>query len=62
MPLNRLTKEGLLRELIGQPTLKRGGKAIKYYELSEDGKKVLKELEMLNQVMWKGLQFGVENE
>jgi PadR family transcriptional regulator, regulatory protein PadR len=55
VPLSRLTRDGYLREIIGNPTAKRGGKAIKYYELSEDGKAVLQELNELNQVMWKGL-------
>jgi len=55
VPLNRLTREGCLKEIIGQPTAKRGGKAVKYYELTEDGYEVLRELDELNRVMWKGL-------
>ena len=60
VPLSRLTNEGLLSEKIGQPTAKRGGKAIKFYEISRDGLKVLRELDNLNQVMWKGLQWEIQ--
>lgn len=59
VPLSRLTRDDYLRELIGQPTAKRGGKAIKYYEITDAGMAVLRELNTLNQVMWKGLQADV---
>jgi len=56
VPLSRLAREDYLREIVGQPTAKRGGKAIKYYEITEAGMVVLRELNALNQAMSKGLQ------
>ena len=55
VPLNRLSREDFLREIIGNPTAKRGGKAIKYYEITDKGMTTLRELSSLNEVMWKGL-------
>ncbi|OGU55518.1 MAG: hypothetical protein A2V66_07110 [Ignavibacteria bacterium RBG_13_36_8] len=56
VPLDRLTKEEYLKEVIGNPTAKRGGKAIKYYQLTDEGMKALAELKALNETMWKGLE------
>lgn len=56
VPLDRLTKEGYLKEIIGNPTAKRGGKAIKYYELTDEGMSALAKLKALNETMWKGLE------
>lgn len=61
VPLDRLTKGEYLKESIGNPISKRGGKAIKYYEITEDGMKALSNLKTLNEVMWKGVD-GLLNE
>ncbi|MFC2134335.1 PadR family transcriptional regulator [Bacteroidota bacterium] len=56
VPLDRLTKEEYLKERIGNPTAKRGGKAIKYYQLTDEGMNALAKLKALNETMWKGLE------
>lgn len=50
--LKRLETQGYLRPEIGDPTAKRGGKAIKYYRLSEDGIQALKAVQKLNDSLW----------
>ena len=42
VPLDRLTKMELLGTSIGKPTARRGGKAIKYYVITEHGILILK--------------------
>ena len=56
VPLDRLNKMELLRTSIGEPTARRGGKAIKYYEITDDGRKALAELKSINDTMWKGIK------
>ena len=56
VPLDRLTKMELLGTSIGKPTARRGGKAIKYYEITDEGRKALAELKTLNDTMWKGVR------
>jgi DNA-binding PadR family transcriptional regulator len=56
VPLDRLTKMEFLRTSIGQPTARRGGKAIKYYEITDEGRKALTELQSINDTMWKGVK------
>ena len=53
VPLNRLEKEGFLRSIVGEPTSKRGGKAIKYYKLTEEGVKALAEVKEIHDSMWR---------
>ena len=55
VPLDRMRKEGYLEEYIGEPTEKRGGKAIKYYRLAKRGMDALAEINKVNSVMWEGL-------
>ncbi len=55
VPLDRLTKNGFLSTKIGQPTAKRGGKAIKYYILTDEGKNALAEVKMIHETMWNGV-------
>lgn len=56
IPLNRLEKRDLLKINIGQATEKRGGKAIKYYQLTQTGLKALAELAAINETMWQGVK------
>lgn len=56
IPLNRLEKREYLKTTIGEATEKRGGKAIKYYQLTKSGFKALAELEAINETMWKGVK------
>ena len=55
IPLSRLEKREYLKTTIGEVTEKRGGKAIKYYQLTKIGHQALVELEAINETMWKGV-------
>ncbi len=52
VPLNKLEERGLLSTNIGEPTLKRGGKAVKYYQLTDKGLETLGEIRAINQKVW----------
>jgi PadR family transcriptional regulator PadR len=56
IPLSRLEKKDHLKTTIGEITEKRGGKAIKYYQVTKIGLKALAELETINQTMWSGVK------
>ncbi len=56
VPLDKMCKRGYLHTQIGEPSAKRGGKAIKYYSLSRDGFKALVETKKMQDFMWDGLQ------
>ena len=55
VPLDRMTKLGYLETRIGEPTARRGGKAMKYYTLSRQGRKALAELKRVHDTMWEGI-------
>lgn len=50
--LRRLEQAELIKHYVGEATAKRGGKAIKFYELTKPGIEVLKEMEKVNSAMW----------
>ena len=56
IPLSRLEKRAYLKATIGEATEKRGGKAIKYYQVTKIGLKALAELEAINDTMWSGVK------
>ena len=56
IPLSRLEKKEYLKTTIGEITEKRGGKAIKYYQLTKIGLDALAELEAINETMWRGVK------
>jgi DNA-binding PadR family transcriptional regulator len=56
IPLSRLEKKNYLKTTIGEVTEKRGGKAIKYYQVTKAGLKALAELEAVNEIMWSGVK------
>ena len=53
MSLEKLRKKGYVKTHVGEPSAARGGKAIKYYELTEEGIRVLLETKRLQDAMWK---------
>ena len=53
VPLDRMTKLGYLETRHGEPTSRRGGKAVKYYHLSLEGKEALAELKRVYDTMWE---------
>lgn len=55
VPLDRMTKLGYLETRVGEPTARRGGKAMKYYVLSRQGKEALAELKKVHDTMWNGI-------
>lgn len=52
VPLDRMSKLGYLETRHGEPTSRRGGKAVKYYFLSHEGKEALAELKRVHDTMW----------
>ncbi|MFC1555654.1 PadR family transcriptional regulator [candidate division KSB1 bacterium] len=56
VPLDRLAEDGYLSATIGKPEARRGGKAKKYYELTETGIVKLKELRTLTESFWKEVE------
>lgn len=60
IPLSRLEKRGYLKTTIGEATEKRGGKAIKYYQVTKIGLKALAEIEAINETMWSGVKGLIE--
>jgi PadR family transcriptional regulator PadR len=51
--LEKLCRKGFVKSRIGAPTASQGGKAIKYYDLTESGIWTLKENLKLYDKMWK---------
>jgi PadR family transcriptional regulator PadR len=51
--LEKLCRRGFVQNRIGAPTATQGGKAIKYYDLTESGIRILKENMKLHDKMWK---------
>jgi DNA-binding PadR family transcriptional regulator len=56
IPLSRLEKKEYLKTTIGEASDKRGGKAIKYYQMTKSGLKALAELEAINETMWSNVK------
>lgn len=50
--LRRLEHAELIKHYVGEATAKRGGKAIKFYEITKVGVAALKEIEKVNSAMW----------
>ncbi len=61
-PLSRLKVKGCLESYMGEPNPARGGKAIQYYRLTEEGYKVLQDVKKVQEEMWKGFTVPVFNE
>lgn len=55
-PLERLTKKGYLTAYIGESTPERKGLSKRYYRLTERGHQALKEINRVNEILWKGFQ------
>ncbi len=50
--LNRLDKSGYIENYVGEATAKRGGKAIKFFSLTDYGLNALKEMHKVNNALW----------
>ncbi|MFA9453127.1 MAG: PadR family transcriptional regulator [Candidatus Aminicenantaceae bacterium] len=55
MPLDRLTKRGLLQSYLADPTSERGGRSKRIYSLTNEGHSALKEIRRIQDTAWKGL-------
>lgn len=60
--LRRLEKKGLVRSNRGDPRPERGGRARKYYSVTESGMQVLRESRKEWLSMWDGLQPVLEDQ
>jgi DNA-binding PadR family transcriptional regulator len=58
--LSRLEEKEYVRTSVGEPTAIRGGKAKRYYTLTEDGRRELRDVLASLQRMSPGLDLGVE--
>ena len=56
IPLSRLEKRNYLKATIGEASEKRGGKAIKYYQITRAGINALAELEAIHETMWRDVK------
>ncbi|MBD3414541.1 MAG: hypothetical protein GF421_08945 [Candidatus Aminicenantes bacterium] len=59
VPLNRLEKKGYLESFLGKATPVRGGKAVKYYRLTQQGLDALEEIRILHHKMWKDFSLNL---
>lgn len=55
MPLERLTKKGLLKTWESDPTDKRGGRRKKFYKLTGEGVSALNQVRSFQEKAWAGL-------
>lgn len=55
VPLDRLSRLGLLEPRIGEPSPRRGGKAVKFYLLTRQGRMALADLKRVHDSLWEGL-------
>jgi len=55
VPLDKLTEKEYVKKYESSPTAQRGGRSKCMYELTEDGKKALKEIREVQESLWKGI-------
>lgn len=55
VPLDRMKRMGYLEARVGEPTSRRGGKAVKLYSLTAAGRQALAELKRVQDTMWEGV-------
>ena len=53
VPLDRLVEKGLVSTYQGLPTVRRGGRSKKFYEISLEGMKALLEIKQVQETLWK---------
>ena len=55
IPLGRLEKKGFVKSCLGEPTRRRGGKRKRFYRITREGFRALKEIRDIEKSMWEGL-------
>ena len=58
-PLYRLEQKGFVESYLGNPSHKRGGKSKRFYRVTEEGLKALKEIKILQEKSWVGLPANI---
>ena len=53
VPLDKLTRKEYVKKYMSNPTTNRGGRSKCLYELTDDGKKALKEIREVQEALWK---------
>lgn len=56
VPLDRLERAGLLSASIGEPEARRGGRAVKLYQMTEEGLKALEQVKAIHDTLWNGIE------
>ncbi|MFC1726088.1 PadR family transcriptional regulator [candidate division KSB1 bacterium] len=54
-PLGRLEQKGFVYSFLGEPTPERGGKRKRFYKITAEGFRALKEVKQVENAMWNGL-------
>ena len=60
--LDKLEGLGYIRPKLGKPSSRQGGKAVKYYSITEAGLQALRETKAMQDGMWSGVYDMVFNE
>ena len=55
VPLDRLARMGLVETYQGEPTAKRGGRSKRFYRITKNGLKALRQSRELSEDMWSGI-------
>jgi DNA-binding PadR family transcriptional regulator len=55
VPLDRLEGKGYISSYLADSTPERGGKSKRFYQLTDDGLKKLKEIKKINELFWNDL-------
>ena len=55
VPLDRLEVKGFLTSSLANPTPERGGKAKRYYKLTDEGLAQLREIQKINITFWEDM-------
>ena len=55
IPLGRLERKGYVESFLGDPTPERGGKRKRFYRITKQGFRALKDVRETEKSMWKGL-------
>ena len=60
--LDKLEEAGFIKATLGEPSGKRGGRAVKFYRVTKGGLKALRQAKELQDGMWAGVYDLVFNE
>ncbi len=55
VPLDKLTRKGLVAKFFSQPEARRGGRSKVLYHLTPNGREALREVREIQTVLWKGI-------